>query len=84
MFLFYPGQNPYFQIIAFQRPYFFQKHTSPSINIKPIPYVNSEVKPSITAQGVYIVDLSSFTPVYKKMLINNFSQHQQRKLLQHW
>jgi len=66
MFLFYPGQNPYFQIIAFQRPYFFQKHTSPSINIKPIPYVNSEVKPSITAQGVYIVDLSSFTPVYKK------------------
>ncbi|MDP4011717.1 MAG: serine hydrolase [Candidatus Roizmanbacteria bacterium] len=66
LFLFYPGQHPYFQIIAFNREYFSQQHKTPSISIHPIPYVNSSSLPSITAQGSYIVDISSFTPIYKK------------------
>ncbi len=66
-FLFSPGQNPYFQIIAFNRELFFQEHVTPSITIHPIPYVNADViPPFVTAQGAYIVDLSSFTPVFEK------------------
>jgi len=65
-FLFSPGQNLYFQIIAFNRELFFQKYATPSITIHPIPYVNSDVSPFISAQGTYIVDLNSYTPIFKK------------------
>lgn len=66
LFLFYPGQHPYFQIVAFNRPLFFQTPKTPSINIHPIPYVDTGVDPVVSARGVYIVDLSSYTPVFKK------------------
>jgi len=66
LFFFSPGQHPYFQIIAFNRDLFFQKHTISSITIHPIPYVNTGVNPFVSARGAYIVDLNSYTPVFKK------------------
>lgn len=66
LFLFYPGQYPYFQIIAFNRTKFFEKHTTPSIKTHPIPYAYTHINPSISAHGAYVVDLNSFTPIYSK------------------
>ena len=71
-FLFSPGQNPYFQTIAFNRDLFFQKQATPSITIHHIPYVNSDVSPLVSAQGAYIVDLNSYTPVFKKNPYKHF------------
>jgi len=66
LFFFSPGQHPYFQIIAYNRELFFQKQIQPPIVIHPIPYVQNDDEPQISARGAYIVELSSFTPIYKR------------------
>ncbi|MCL4364115.1 serine hydrolase [Patescibacteria group bacterium] len=67
LFLFYPGDSYYFHLFAYNRPLFEKKTTQPKININPVPYLkNPFVYPEISAQGVYIVDLASFTPILKR------------------
>ena len=70
LFLFYPGESEYYKIFAYNRALF--AHTEQPIKLKtePIPYLKSPYYPSITAQGAYLVDLPSFTPVFEK----NFQQ----------
>jgi len=66
-FLFYPGDNYYFHIFAYNRDLFSQKEKEKKIQIAPVPYLKNPFwTPSISAQGVYVIDLPSFTPVYKK------------------
>lgn len=64
--LFYPGEQKYYQIIAFDRSIFYQHTDLPSLQLQSIPVINTPEGPFITAQGVYIVDLETYTPVYKK------------------
>jgi len=66
LILFYPGNSDYFQIFAFNRKLFGQKQTS--LSLKPvgkIPVVKSLYQPNTSAEGIYIVELSTFTPLYE-------------------
>lgn len=67
LLLFYPGSGPYFHIIAFNKNYFFKEHTQPSLQINTIPLIKAgALPPSVSAQGVYVVDAASLTPLYAK------------------
>jgi len=64
--LFYPGEHPYFQLIAYHRDHFAKDDSTPLSQIKPIPVVLSSTRPVITAEGAYIVEVDSFTPIFKQ------------------
>ncbi len=67
LILFYPGSGPYFHIIAFNKNYFFKEHTQPSLQINTIPLIKAgALPPAVSAQGVYVVDAESLTPLYAK------------------
>ncbi len=73
-FLFYPGNSYYINLFAYQRDLFEKKEEAINLKIKPIPYLkNPYFYPDVSAQGVYIIDLDSFTPVFEK-------NHQQKFL----
>lgn len=67
LFLFYPGNSYHFDIFAFNRPLFTK---SPErkllIKISPIPILRSPNYPQVSAEGIYVVDLNSFTPLFEK------------------
>jgi D-alanyl-D-alanine carboxypeptidase len=66
LFLFYPGDSYYFRIFAYNR----ELIDKPDIEIekKPFsfPYLRFNYYPFVTAEGIYVVDQSSFTPVMEK------------------
>lgn len=65
--LFYPGENPYMKMVLFERVIFAKDTKIPDIKMDPVPQIKNKNLPiNLTAQGVYVVDLKSFTPVYKK------------------
>ncbi len=64
--MFYPGGYPYFQLLAYNRQVFSETKPLETYQIYPIPHVNTSFYPYVTAAGVYIVELDSFTPIYKK------------------
>jgi len=66
LFLFYPGDSLYYHTFAYNRHLFNQKEKRLSFKINQIPYVKTADEPQVSAEAVYIVDLNSFTPVYKK------------------
>jgi D-alanyl-D-alanine carboxypeptidase len=73
LFLFYPGDNYYFHLFAYNRPLFSQKTTKIKSNLKPVPYLkNPFLLPETSAQGVYVVDLPSFTPILERNKHNRF------------
>ena len=66
LFLFYPGDSYYFHIFAYNRQLFNQQAQKTDIKINPIPYLKYSYYPEISAEGVYVVDLPSFTPIMKR------------------
>lgn len=68
LFLFYPGDSYYFHIFAYNRSLYdnFQEKQADLKSINPIPYVVNYDYPSISAEGVYVVDIASFTPLFKR------------------
>ncbi|MBI5127516.1 D-alanyl-D-alanine carboxypeptidase [Candidatus Roizmanbacteria bacterium] len=67
LFLFYPGDTYYYNLFAYNRPLFEKKETRRDIEINPVPYLKSPFYfPQTSAEGVYIVDLPSFTPILKR------------------
>lgn len=66
LFLFYPGDSEYFKIFAYNRAHFAQTDQPIKLKTDPIPYLKFPYYPAITAEGTYIVDLPSFTPVFEK------------------
>lgn len=66
LFLFYPGDSYYFHIFAYNRNLFVEKKSEALPKINPIPYLKNQYYPKISAEGVYIADLPSFTPVFKR------------------
>ena len=74
LFLFYPGDSYYFHIFSYNRSLFAEDKLSvKTIKVGPIPYLkNPYYQPLISAQGVYIIDLPSFTPIYQKNQKNRF------------
>jgi len=73
LFLFYPGDSFHFHIFSYNRDIFNKKEKKNiSYNINPIPFKKTEALPFLTAQGVYVVDLPSFTPVLEKKAKEKF------------
>ena len=66
LFLFYPGESEYFKISAYNRNLFAKLDQKIELKNNPIPYLKFPSYPQITAEGAYIVDLPSFTPVFEK------------------
>jgi len=72
LFLFYPGDSYYFHLFAYHRPLFAQRKKIENYKINPVPYRKTENLPFFTAQGVYVVDLPSLTPVLEKNAFEKF------------
>lgn len=66
LFLFYPGENYYYQIFAHHRDLFFKDEVKKTINKVSLVYVDLPNQPTISAEGAYIVDLKTFTPLLEK------------------
>ena len=67
-FLFYPGDSRYMRLFSHQRSLFATAPTPVrDYPIDPIPYMISTIPtPFTTAQGVYVIDLKTATPLYEK------------------
>lgn len=63
LFLFYPGDSFYLHIFTYNRDLINKTAPPVKINIHPIPYLKFPYYPEVTAEGIYVVDLPSFTPV---------------------
>ncbi len=73
LFLFYPGNNFYYHLFAYNKTLFQDKRIINKKPVKPIPYLkNPYYLPDVAAQGIYVVDLPSFTPILKKNEHNKF------------
>lgn len=67
LLLFYPGTGPYFYIIAYNKEAFSPEIKPQNLHVNPLPIVkNGALPPSLSAQGVYVVDAESLTPLYAR------------------
>lgn len=66
LFLFYPGDSLYFHIFAYNRDLFNQSPLNNKSAISPVPFLKFPYYPTISAEGVYVIDLPSFTPVLER------------------
>ncbi len=66
LLLFYPGDSHIYHIFAYNREVFINKDIKSQIKINPIPFLRSTYYPEVSAEGIYVVDLPSFTPVLKR------------------
>ena len=64
LFLFYPGDSDLFRIFAFNRDLFAKKEVVENTDISIPLLINSSYQPTLSAEGVYIVDKNSFTPIF--------------------
>jgi D-alanyl-D-alanine carboxypeptidase (penicillin-binding protein 5/6) len=65
-FLFYPGDSYQLHLFTYYRYLFNQNKKIDKFDLKPIPYLKSNYyQPIISAQGVYVVDLDNFTPIWE-------------------
>lgn len=66
-FLFYPGDSFYIKTFAYNRALFASRPEKIDYQAKKAPYlINKYFLPQTSAQGVYVVDLDSFTPIWEK------------------
>ena len=69
LFLFYPGDSFYLHLFAYSPP---TSKTIPSQKmieptpLPPIPYLQNATPPFLTAEGVYVLDFPSYTPIYER------------------
>ncbi|MBI3620528.1 D-alanyl-D-alanine carboxypeptidase [Candidatus Roizmanbacteria bacterium] len=66
LFLFYPGDTRYYRLFSENRALFESKPVSAQTITNPVPYLRYQSYPPVTAEGIYVVDLPSFTPVFAK------------------
>ncbi len=66
LFLFYPGDSYYFHLFAYNREAINKITPALKLKINPIPYLKLPYYPEVTAEGIYLVDLPSFTPVFER------------------
>lgn len=71
-FLFYPGDSHYYHLFAYNRDLFETEKQYKLPQIKPFPYIPAASAPEVSAEGVYIIDVPTFTPVFEKNLHQHF------------
>lgn len=73
LFLFYPGDSFYLHLFSYNRALFEKKEIVKESKINPIPYLkNPFYFPETSSEGVYVVDLTSFTPILERNKHNRF------------
>lgn len=72
LFLFYPGDSEYFHTFAYNRSLFLKQDPKVNVKILPVPVLKLPYYPSISAEGIYVVDIPSFTPIYEKNTHSSF------------
>jgi len=72
LFLFYPGDSYFFHLFAYNRGLFEQKKQQILLKTNPVPVVKNTPLPEVSAEGIYVVDLPSFTPLLKRNEHNSF------------
>jgi len=65
-FLSYPGDSYYYHIFAYNSELINKTKQSINIKINPIPFLKLPYSPTVSAEGVYLVDLQSFTPIFSR------------------
>jgi D-alanyl-D-alanine carboxypeptidase len=80
-FLFCPGDSYYFHIFAHHGNLFSYQPTKLKLKANPMPYLKYQYNPTITAAGVYLVDLASFTPIFEKNANSKFLPASTTKIL---
>jgi D-alanyl-D-alanine carboxypeptidase (penicillin-binding protein 5/6) len=65
-FLFYPGDSYYFHLFAYNREIIDKTTPILKLKINPIPYLKLPYYPEVSAEGIYLVDLTSFTPIFSR------------------
>jgi D-alanyl-D-alanine carboxypeptidase len=81
-FLFYPGDEFYIKIFSFNRPLFAQENKFIKYQSYLFPYViNKYFVPEISAEGAYVINLNSFTPVFEKNIQKQFLPASTTKIL---
>ncbi len=66
LFLFYPGDSELFHIFAYNRRLFEKKVDRKDLPLSAVPIRRTSADPLISAEGAYIIDLASFSPVFAK------------------
>ncbi len=66
LLLFYPGDSMLFSIFAFQRDLFTEDTANTALTINSVPLVKNQIMPYTSAEGMYIVDKTSYTPLFAK------------------
>lgn len=66
LFLFYPGNGYYFNIFSYNRPAFITDMPQTNIKFHSIPLPNTAPFPLVSADGVYVLDLPSYSPILEK------------------
>jgi len=66
LFLFYPGESLHYNFFAFNHTLLADEKPYVEVKLNPYPVVKNQSVPAITAEGAYIVDLDSFTPIFEK------------------
>lgn len=65
LLMFYPGNPAYFDIFAFNRNLFNFTEKNIEVKLEPIPVITFNYQPQVSAGGVLVMDLPSFTPLYE-------------------
>lgn len=66
LFLFHPGDSYFFDLFARNREVLDKKPVSQQVQIHPIPIIVNNYPLEVSGEGVYIVDIPSFTPIFEK------------------
>lgn len=72
LLLFYAGDSEYFNTFAYNRSIFIKTNPQVDLNIKPVPVLRLPYYPEVTAEGIYIADIPSFTPVFERNAHSRF------------
>lgn len=81
LFLFYPGDSPYFHIFAYHRSLFTQQPKKTELKLNPLPYLRLPYYPLVSAEGIYVVDLPSFTSIFERNAQQKFLPASTTKIL---
>lgn len=67
LFLFYPGNSFYTKLFSFEKDVFVPSESrTQEFAVEAVPYVMNAPEPFVSADGVYVIDLETATPLYQK------------------
>lgn len=66
LLLFYPGASYYYNLFAYNRDLFVNVPYHYRLTLRQAPSLKTNTQPAITAEGAFVVDLPTFTPLFER------------------